>query len=84
MPGISHPEDQTIGPGPQCLVYMYSSVIELPTGMRQNAGNLINLFLREGIILCIDSVPYPWDEGFVIATPGLRGEEDVLELFSSG
>jgi hypothetical protein len=66
---------------------MYTSfvlVVELPACVSQNACHFVDLFLGKCQILRIDSVPYAGDEGFVIATPSLRSEEDVLELFSSG
>ena len=61
----------------------FVSVVELPTCVRQNACHFVDLFLGKSQILRIDSVPYAGDEGFVIATPSLRSEEDVFKLFSS-
>lgn len=53
------------------------------TGLTKNISRLINLLLCKFPIARIDRVPNSWEDSLIIATPSLRCEEDMLELFSA-
>lgn len=60
------------------------SLIQLLARFRQNPRHLLDLFLRKCPITFIDRITDPREIGFVIAGPGLWGENYVFELFAAG